>query len=201
MKTSKAKNKKSKKVLNDLNERQYIFCKEYITNGNNAAAAARVAGYPESRSADLLKSPSIQAEMRRTLKILTMRHEVTADRIIEELAAIAFLDIADVLNDDGTIKPISQIPQKARRAIAGLDIAEIFEREGNTKILAGHLKKFKIHSKEKALELLGKYLGMFTDKAVVEHKGQVQLEHKVDKIDLDMRISQLIEDELSDALQ
>ena len=82
------------------------------------------------------------------------RTEVTQDRVVQELAAIAFskvTDYATVKNDMVKIKDTDELTEKQIRAISGI-------KEGKFGI------ELKLNDKEKALELLGRHLGMWNDK-------------------------------------
>ena len=85
------------------------------------------------------------------------RTEITQDRVLQELAAIAFAkatDYAEVKDEQVIIKDTKKLDEQQTRAIAGIE-------EGKFGI------KVKLNDKEKALELLGRHLGMFKDKLEV----------------------------------
>jgi phage terminase small subunit len=190
-----------------LTLQQKHFVREWIVNGNNATQAALTSGLADSPEAasvigsNLLKRPVIQREMKRQYRYVYARYDITTDRILYELSCIAFLDIRDCLNDDGSLKPIAEIPEKARRALAGLDIEELFTRIGGERLLAGHLKKFKVHDKKGALELLAKYQGMIVEQHKHKVEGEVKLPMTVESVDLEDRIRQVISQELAAALE
>lgn len=184
--------------LKNTREGVELFVRAYLTNGNNATAAGRVIGI--EYGASFLKNKSVQAELKRQLKYKLNALEITEERILSELFAIATLDPADLFNDDGSAKALSDIPEKARRAIAGLEVKELFARSKNGEAeLIGHLKKFNVSSKLQALDLLGKYIGLWQDKIKIEHTGEVKV--GVDKFELESRVKQLVEAQLGDALQ
>lgn len=174
-----------------------LFVRQYLINGNNAAEAARLVG--RKNGLEFLKTKSVQTELNRQLALMFRRMNITKERIIDELGAIAFLDIGDLLDEDGNVRKISEIPEHARRAIASIEIKELFQRDGKGLELIGHLKKFNVESKIKALELLGKYFSMFEDKVTVEHKGAVAAIN-VEPFDAEDRIKQLIEAQSADVL-
>lgn len=144
-----------------MTPKQEAFVREYLID-LNASAAYRRAGY-SSGNADvlgprLLGNDGIQAAVSQAVAARSKRTEVTADRVLQELARIAFLDVAQLLNDDGSIRRIQDMPEDARRALAGLEVVEIGGGEG-----LALAKKAKLGDKTRALELLGKHLGMFRD--------------------------------------
>jgi phage terminase small subunit len=184
----------------DLTLRQERFVHEYIINGQDAQKAAAVAGYPEfTPASNILKSPDVQKELQEQLRLHMRRYDITEDRVMREIAAIAFLDIADFYDPkDGRLLQVWEMPADTRRALAGLDVEALFDGKGEDRELTGYLKKFKIGSKLDALEKLAKLLKMYPEKEVAI-KGEVKHTHEV-KIDLEDRINQLIEGELGDVL-
>lgn len=192
--------------LPQLTDKQKLFCHHYVINGHNATQAYLSAGYHVTDAKDagtaasqLLAKPHIKAEITKLIGYQLVRLDITHERVLYELACMAFFDIADVLTDEGKLKPVSEIPEHARRALANFDLEEIFMGKGEERIHVGHLKKFKVHAKDKALELLMKYQGMLVEKVEHEHKGTVEV--AVNKVDLEERIKQIVQDQLADALQ
>ena len=82
---------------------------------------------------------------------------VTPEMVIEELGRWLMLDPIDIFNDDGSMKPLSEIPSHVRRSILGLEIEERNTRGGNK------LRKLKLFPKERAAEMLGKHFKLFTE--------------------------------------
>ena len=85
------------------------------------------------------------------------RTEITQDRVLEELAAIAFAratDYAEVKDDQVFIKDTAGLSGNQIKAVAGI-------KQGKFGI------EVKLNDKEKALELLGRHLGMFKDRVEV----------------------------------
>ena len=98
------------------------------------------------------------------------RTEITQDRVLQELAAIAFArvtDYAEVKDGQAIIKDTGNLDEQQARAIAGI-------KEGKFGV------EVKLNDKEKALELLGRHLGMFKDK--VEVSGLDEEKNKLEDI-------------------
>lgn len=134
-----------------LKPKHASFLKAYLTNGRNSAAAARAAGYskrsaPQTGSA-LLKHPDIAAELRRLAGQTEKKLELTAQRVMEELATIALFDPATMYGEDGKLLPVAQMPEATRRAIAGIEEGKDFT-------------KLRISSKLGSIELISKIIGM-----------------------------------------
>lgn len=154
-----------------LPPKQQVFVTEYLANGFNATQAAVTAGY-SARNADtqgsrLLANAKIAAIIaERTNKALKKR-EITAERVLDEIAKMAFFDPRRLFRADGSLIPIVDLDDETAASIAGMDVRELYE----DKCPIGQLKKIKIADKGMSLERLGRYLKLFTDK--VEHSGSL----------------------------
>ena len=85
------------------------------------------------------------------------RTGVNQDRVVLELARIAFVKMTDVVNDEGEIRPDATDDDLAC-------IESIKYKSSDTDSGSSVEREVKIASKLKALELLGKHLGMWNDK-------------------------------------
>ena len=146
-----------------MTEKQKIFADEYLID-LNATRAYRVA-YPSVKkdetaaaaAARMLRNVKVAAYIQERMQERQKRTEITQDRVLQELAAIAFAkatDYAEIKNECVRIKDTEELDEQQARAIAGIE-------EGKFGI------KVKLNDKEKALELLGRHLGMFKDKLEV----------------------------------
>lgn len=150
-----------------LTEKQKKFVAEYLVDLNATQAAIR-AGYSKRNAGkigpELLGKTRIAEAIQDQLKAREKRTLVTADRVIVELSKIAFADLKDFVQfgPDGVII----LPSAT---VDGTVLAEVSETETQS----GGTRRIKLYDKLKALELLGKHLGMFVDK--VEHSGDLEL--------------------------
>jgi phage terminase small subunit len=151
-----------------LSERQKRFCDEYMIDLNGTQAYIR-AGYSTQGAATsastLLGLPHVNAEIDRRKAAAAARVGVTADRIIRELARIAFGNAVDIINEDGSINLAASRDDTA--AIVGVKVKRSkFGDDGESVE-----KEVKLADKLKALELLGKHTGILTDKVDVNLTG------------------------------
>lgn len=163
--------------LKPLTPKEERFCEEYVTDLNGTQAAIR-AGYSE-RSAPvtasrLLIKANVVQKVQALMDERSKRTRIDADTILKELLRLATVDITEAFDSMGQLKPLNEIPEDVRRAIAGLEVHELFDGQGEQRSIIGLAKKVKFWDKPRALELLGKHLKLFTDK--VEHSGSVTLE-------------------------
>lgn len=167
---------KAKAKERGLTPQQEQFCREYVVDFNASAAAERANYSGKNKGSigwQLLQKTPVQARVKELAAERAKKTDTTVERILEELARIALADIAELFDEKGDLKPIDQIPEDLRRAIASIEIEALFDGYGKDRVQIGHTKKVKFWSKEKTLELLGKYRKMFTEK--VEVSGKVSL--------------------------
>jgi phage terminase small subunit len=87
-----------------INERQELFCREYLVDHNGTQAAVR-AGYSKlsahSQASYLLRQPKIKRRIEELAaeqhERVTLRADLTLERLINELSKIAFSDIGKVV--------------------------------------------------------------------------------------------------------
>ena len=166
-----------------MTEKQKIFADEYLID-LNATRAYRVA-YPSVKKEEsaavngskLLRNAKVAEYITERMEERQKRTEITQDRVVQELAAIAFAratNYAEVryngVNSTVVIKPTAELSDEQICAIAGI-------KEGANGI------EIKLNDKEKALELLGRHLGMWNDKLDVA--GDMNMKIVVDYGDED----------------
>lgn len=155
-----------------LTKKQKLFCEEYLIDLNATQAAIR-AGYSPATAYSIgsenLTKPEIRTCIDKALAERSKRTGINADRVIQELAKIALLNITDVVNaDDATIKGCANRDDTA--AILSVKVKTIPTQDGD--IVE---REVKMNDKIKALELLGKHLGMFKDKVELSGELGVQI--------------------------
>ena len=139
----------------DITDRQRRFAEHYVVHCNGSEAALH-AGYGKTsarkRASELLRNPDVAGYISRLQARRIERTEVTADRVVSELAAIAFADVREVmeLDDSGRVvmKPTSEWRPQTTAAIAELHQ----DKDG--------VIKLKMHDRIAAMRLLAQHLGM-----------------------------------------
>ena len=143
-----------------LTEKQQRFVDEYLIDLNATQAAIR-AGYSvktanEQGSQNLAKL-SIQQAIAEQMAERSKRTGINQDRVVLELAKIALVKMTDIVDSQGRIK-YDASPDD----LACIESVKYKESESDTG--SSVEREVKIASKLKALELLGKHLGMWNDK-------------------------------------
>ncbi len=147
--------------MRKLTPQQQAFADEFLADPERNQTNAYLEAYPkvsqkaaESGAARLMIKPHINAYIMKSLEERSERTKIDSDYVLMRLVEIDKMDVADILNDDGGCKPISDWPETWRRYLSGMDIAEMFD-DGS---VIGMLKKIKWPDKVKNLELLGKHV-------------------------------------------
>jgi phage terminase small subunit len=162
-----------------LNDREQIFVDEYLKT-TDPKLAALAAGYSKSMAdskayqwvSNGKVKPHVYAAIQRALQARSERTMVTVDRVVQELAMIAFADMSTYLTFDGEGGTTVRLDWSDLPAGATAIIQEITQEEhtGGRGHDTGQIRrtKFKLYSKLDALEKLGRHLSMFTDKVKIE---------------------------------
>ena len=148
---------------------QKRFCDEYLID-LNATRAYKVA-YPSCKKDDtaranssrLLAKANIQEYVTKRQRQIEKRTEITQDKVLKELAKIAFGDIRKLYTENGALRNIKDLEDDIAGAISGVETYEEYEGRGEDREHVGDTKKVKMLDKTKALELIGKHLGMFKE--------------------------------------
>lgn len=149
-----------------LTAKQQLFVDEYLIDLNATQAYIR-AGYKNFDSAGVeanktLNNPKVRAAVDMALAERSRRTGINQDRVIEEIAKLAFVNPADVIDvDTATVLPDAKPEDlaciqsvKIKRTTKGKNTIE--ERE------------IRFYDKKGSLELLGRHLGMFRDNVTIE---------------------------------
>lgn len=162
-----------------MTKKQKLFVEEYLIDLNATQAAIRAGYSPETAGSignENLKKPEIRARIDKAMAERSKRTGVNADRVVQELAKIAFVNAMNV---------IDQKTATVKEDASSDDTAAILSVKVKTFGEDGLEREIKMADKIKALELLGKHLGMFEDK--VKLSGSLETE----KTKLDELISQM----------
>jgi len=161
-----------------LSIKQQRFCEEYTIDFNGTQAAIR-AGYSKKtaneQASRLLANVNIQNFIKSLQEETSNRLNITKEMLIEEYAKIAFFDIREVFNVDGGLIDIKQLDSKSAGAIASIESLEEWGKDdAGDSIIIGTTKKVKVFDKIRALQDLGKHLGLF-EKDNDQKKFQTQV--------------------------
>lgn len=176
----------------ELTDKQKIFANEYLIDFN--ATRAYRAAYPNCRKDEtaaaagtrLLKKVNVIEYIKERMKAREKRTEVTQDKVLQELALIGFskaTDYAKVIEKQAYVEMNGvSVPLKDAEGnpVTYRDVQLTLTEEltEEQKRALGVIKRGRDGvearpcDKVKALELIGRHLGMWNDK--IEHSGSVE---------------------------
>jgi len=147
-----------------LTPKQKRFIEEFLLDLNGTAAYKR-AGYnakghgAEVNAAKLLSNTEVASAISAAQAKRSRRIEVTADRVIQELAAIAFADPRKLLTPDGGMRPMHELDTDTRAALI-IEVTQMADADGTPTFS----RKVKFADKLVALDKLARHLGLLQDK-------------------------------------
>jgi phage terminase small subunit len=176
-----------------LTPKQQRFVQEYLIDLNATQAAIR-AGYSPRTAAEqgarLLTNVKISAAIAAAMQSRQQRTEITADRVLKELARVALLDPRGFFDSDGKLKKVTDLTEDQAAALAGMESLEYFEGSGRDREQVGWTRKIKWWPKVEALRLLMQHMGMLVKKMEVsgpdggpiETKGPTDVFRRIDEL-------------------
>jgi len=155
-----------------LTAKQQMFVSEYLVDLNATQAAIR-AGYSTKMAGkigyQLLEKTRIQEAIETAMKEREKRTQITADRVLQELARIAYSDMRRFSRwGPGGVKLKNSEELSDDEAACVAEVSETVTEYGGS-------IKFKLHDKLKALELAGRHLGLFKDKLELSGETGVRI--------------------------
>lgn len=99
------------------------------------------------------------------------------DALLKELRSLAFIDIVGLYDENGRLKAVHKMDPSVRRAIASIEVDELWSGTGHAREVIGHVKKVKLWDKKGAIESFMKHLGMFIERIEVKKEVHVTVNH------------------------
>ena len=148
-----------------MNEKQKMFCREYVLCFNATLAAIR-AGYSEQSAATkgcrLLKNDQVKNYIEELLNERKNENKDIINGMIHELSLIAFMDNSKILS---TNTPPQDLNFLEKKTISGFELTETTDQNGNKT----RTYKVRFFDKLRAAEILGKIVGAYQ----IDHAQQV----------------------------
>lgn len=143
-----------------LTPKQERFVAEYLIDLNATQAAIR-AGYSDKTAGDqaaqLLGKTHIKSAIENAKQQRERATQIDANWVLKRLADEATADVADLYNEDGSIKPVHQWPKIWRQGlVAGIKHQELRDSEGNR--TGEFIVDVKVSDRIRRLELIGKHI-------------------------------------------
>ncbi|MEG6073802.1 terminase small subunit [Enterobacter hormaechei] len=179
-----------------LTAMQEAYCQSYIKSPENQSQAAIDAGFSPNtahvKASVMMRDERIQKRIAELMEERNKRNRVSADYVLMRLVEIDQMDVLDILNDDGGMKPIAEWPKVWRTSLSAMDIATIKTTQASLQKENGEadlsvedvehiLKKVKWPDKVKNLELIGKHVDVNAFKERLEVSGTVTIAERMAK--------------------
>ena len=155
----------------ELTSKQRTFVDEFVKDKHSEKAALR-AGYSEpSYGRELRTKPHVREAIVQKLNTLSEKAEISAARVLEEERHMAFSTVGDLVDDDGNLLPLNELPDRIQRAISGVDIKDTIKRtrtlrknedEEVVEEILTRRYHYRLWDKGKSSERLEKFLGLFS---------------------------------------
>jgi len=152
-----------------MTNRQKIFVKEYLVDLNATQAAIR-AGYSEKTAEQigcrLLRNVKVAEAIQKGVEKKENSAEITAEKVLTELAKIGFANMADYMKTTADGDPyldFSALSRDQAAALSEVTVEDYVDGRGKD---ARNVKKvkFKLYDKRAALVDIGKHIGMFKER-------------------------------------
>ena len=157
-----------------LTAKQQCFCEEYLIDLNATQAAIR-AGYSRKTAnvigPENLAKPCISECIAKLMAERSEKTELNAEYVLKRLHEIESFNTDDMYAEDGTLKEVSEWPEGAGRIISGIEVSHINGKDEDDAYVT--VKKIKVESRTKALELMGKHVDIKAFDTTVTQKGEL----------------------------
>jgi phage terminase small subunit len=153
------------------NERHESFCRHYVSSWDWRKAGAAV-GYAVTSSDVLACEPQIRYRVAELSDALLKSADITAQRVMLELARVGFSDIRKIVDDAGQLRAISDLDDDIAAAISGIEVETRYEQEMVQDLATGEMvrralpvvtTKIKKSDKVAALNILAKHFKLVGD--------------------------------------
>lgn len=163
-------------VIDSRIARRRDFARHYASSGNGAKAA-RLAGFAPAHAARtavrLLEEPEVRLMVEEARAERAAKLEVTEERIIQTIAAIANGDVREVVKWDvsgvAIVHDSDSLTDDEAMMVAGIVVKERTDQAGNTTVTT----EVKLQDRLRAVDMLARIKGMYRDKLEIDASGGV----------------------------
>jgi phage terminase small subunit len=147
---------------------------EYLKDSNATQAAIRCGYSAKSANVNgprLLVNAGIAAAIAEAQAKRLGRLDITADRVLREVANLAFSDVRAWFDENGALLPIHELPDNVAAALGSIEVQRQRTTRGEEVTVEEHVIKVKAWDKVRSLDMLMRHLALYKDK--LEHSGDV----------------------------
>lgn len=178
-----------------MTPKQRAFVGEYMID-LNATAAAKRAGYSPKTAMQIGEQNLRKVEIKAAIKVSSdaraARTEITADKVLRELAKIGFGDIRDLFTSEGHIRRVEDMEPTVSAMIQSI---EVVVRKADDGTGSEQTAKIKLWDKLAALDKMGRHLGLFSDSTSKSQDSAATLAQEMIRLsaeDFSRKISRLM---------
>jgi phage terminase small subunit len=157
-----------------LTPKQTRFVAEYLIDLNATQAAIRAGYSPDTaneQGSRLLAKPNIKDAVAGKAEALAEKLDLSAERVLNAIAQIAFGDVRGAFDDEGRLLLPSEWDDATAAAIAGIEVVTVSKGEGAVE----HVAKIKREDRLKALDMLARHHSLYRDTLQVNiHDGRAE---------------------------
>lgn len=145
-----------------------LFAREYLIDMSASAAYMRASNYGITRASAgvkgcaMMKNEEVLELIQTFMDERARRTNISADRVLEELAMLGFSDVTELLTVDGSLRTLGDIDPTLRKAIAGFKVVTK-KIPGTAPVEYEYVTEIKLWDKLSALDKLGKNLKLWAD--------------------------------------
>lgn len=153
-------------VRRDLEPMQLLFIAEYQKDFNGTQAAIRAGYSPDSAqqlASRMLNDVDIRSEMLRQLRERLHEQQLSVAGVLQRLRQLIFADPRKLFNENGSLKDVDQWPDDVAARIVGIQVKELWAREGKRQVQYGEVKSVRLVDPVEPLKMLARYLKMLLD--------------------------------------
>lgn len=147
------------------NPRHEIFAQHYALNGHVRLAGQEVGVRTSAEASAMLRRTGVQDRVNEIIDQRFHKANITADRVVKELARIAFADIRDLYDDDGKLLPVHLLPDDIAAVVSQIkvEIDGSGGKDGGEQRNFTISKQIKLAGKMEALGLLARHFKIVGD--------------------------------------
>ena len=145
------------------------FAWEFVRTNSGAQAYLNAKGLTAVTPKERLRASASAGQLlrnrlvRKYIQLIRDEQRIGVTEIVSEIANIIRFDPIDLLNSDGTVKPMHEMPETARKMITSIKINELWMGRGDDREQYGLAKEIKFISKMDAIEKAMKHLGGYKE--------------------------------------
>lgn len=175
-----------KSATSPLSQREELFVHAYLASGN-ATDAAKQAGYSpngaKERGSEMLKRANVVAAIQAAKTRIVKKYNATAERVIEEMAVIAFSDRRHYqLTDSGHLVLAAGAPDEAMRAVRKVKREVRVIPQKDAEPITVVKAEFELWSKDSQLRNLGEWHKLFKENRAGDEDTELTPAQRRDRV-------------------